>query len=151
MTSPTVIPELPEVPADVELGGVRESWRPMPVEPMRELRWELGDGWDGKLPIRKPWVDGCRVKLVVLVPQDRAAEVDADYLRSRAWAKGAKYCKVEVHVLRRAEVRDERHAPEVDLRTSLQLFAEEIRTRNADAKIAAAEALAREADEGVEE
>lgn len=128
---------------------VRENFLPLPVDRTLELRWDLGNGFpaDGEPEI--PDVAGARVKLVIFVAEESVMHLDRDGLRDRILSAGAKYCKAPVvHVVRKAEHRDARHAVDVPLEESLRLFAEETKPREAEDKVEFAAGLAREADAG---
>ena len=122
------------------------------AQPTREIRWELPPDWDGDLPLDPDVIDGSRIKPVVLVPDNVADQLDRHALRQRILDLGATYCKVPVvHVLRERVARDERHRTELSLEESLEIFAEETRPPDAEAKVAFAAELAREADAGEKE
>lgn len=123
----------------------------LPVEPTRELRFELDANWDGRWPIQPTLVAGARIKPVVFVPEAIAANVDKFGLKAEFEALGATYVKTpHVHVVREKTTRDARHAVDLPLEESLRIFAEETRTSDL-AKVAFAAAIAREADAGVRE
>lgn len=126
----------------------REEFLPLPVDRPLELVWDLDADWDGTLAL--PDVTGARVKCVLRVVEERAALADPAALRRRVLEAGAVFCKTpEVVVLRRRELRDERHAVDLPLEESLRLFAAETLVPDPEAKVAFAAALAREADAGV--
>ena len=123
---------------------------PLPVERTIEIRFELDEDWNGDLEF--PDVVGARVKPVIFVAEERANLVDRDAIRSTLEELGAIYVRTPlVHVVRKVVRRDERHDVEIPLEDSIELFAEETKPRDAEAKIAFAVALAREADAGEKE
>ena len=126
---------------------------PLPVERTIELRLELEADWDGGFePTDFPDVLGARVKPVVFVVEERANLLDREALRASLEELGAVYVRTPlVHVLRKVVRRDERHDVEIPLEESIELFAEETKPRDAEAKVAFAVALAREADAGEKE
>ena len=125
---------------------------PLPVDRTIELRFELGEDWDGNLVFSKGDVEGARVKPVVFVAEERADLVDRDAIRATLEELGAVYVRAPlVHVVRKVVRRDERHAVEIPLEDSIELFAEETKPRDAAEKVAFAVALAREADAGEKE
>ena len=125
---------------------------PLPVEPTREIRFELDADWDGRWKIDPELVRGARIKPVVFVPEERASEVDKASLRQLFLDTGATYCKLpEVHVHRKEVRRDARHDVELSIEESLWLFASETRPKNTEDKVLFAAALAREADAGAKE
>lgn len=131
----------------------KETFLPLPATPAVELSFELGEDWDGRLAgLGLPeGIRGAAVKLVLLVAEERVAELDREALREMVLAAGAASCRPPVvHVTRRREARDARHAAELPLEDSLRIFAEEVRAPDAAERVAFAAALAREADAGVE-
>lgn len=124
----------------------QERFLPLPVTPAVELTAE----WDGRLDLDPEVIRGAAVKLVLRVPEDRLAELDREALRAEVLAAGADSCRSPViHVVRRREARDARHAAELSLEDSLRIFAEEVRAPDLEERVNFAAALAREADSGV--
>jgi len=137
-----------------KLREVREEFLPLPATPAVELAFDLDEDWDGRLEsLGLPdAVVGAAVKLVLRVAEERLAELDREGFRAAVLAAGADSCRAPVvHVTRKREARDDRHAAELTLEDSLSIFAEEVRAPDAGARVAFAAALAREADAGVEE
>lgn len=131
---------------------IREEFIPLPVDRLLEL---ASDWVDGRLDLdlrALPALRGATVKLTVRVPEEQLAEFDREGLRAAVLAAGAAACRAPtVHVIRREERRDARHAAELPLEDSLRIFAEEVRAPDAGERVAFAAALAREADAGVTE
>jgi hypothetical protein len=133
---------------------VREEFIPLPVTPVVELSFDLGEDWDGRLAgLGIPeGIAGASVKLVLRVAEERVAELDRDAIRAAVLAAGAVSCRAPVvHVTRRRDARDARHAAELPLEDSLRIFAEEVRAPEPAERVAFAAALAREADAGATE
>jgi hypothetical protein len=126
---------------------------PLPADRTIELRFELGEDWDGGFePADFPDVLGARVKPVLFVAEERADLVDREAIRATLEELGAIYVRAPlVHVVRKVVRRDERHDVEIPLEESIGLFAEETKPRDAEAKVAFALELAREADAEDEE
>lgn len=136
------------------MSRVREEFIPLPVTPAVELSFDLGEDWDGRLSsLGLPEaVRGAAVKLVLRVAEERLGELDREGFRAAVLAAGAESCRAPVvHVTRKREARDDRHAAELTLEDSLRIFAEEVRAPDAAERVAFAAALAREADAGAEE
>lgn len=132
-------------------GRVRQNFLPLPVDRTLELRFDLGDEFDGTLDLDVD-VEGARVKPVVFVPEGKVDLLDREEIQRALLAAGAKYVKVPVvHVVRTVAHRDERHDVEISLEESIRIFAEETKPRDVDEKVAFAAALARESDAGARE
>lgn len=125
---------------------------PLPVDRTVELRLEFGADWDGEIVYARSDVEGARVKPVVFVAEEKADLVDREAIRATLVELGAVYVRAPmVHVVRNVVRRDERHDVEIPLEESIRLFAEETKPRDAEAKVAFALELAREADADEEE
>lgn len=132
------------LPALAEEVGDGEYFVPLPVDPTIEVAVRMDLETEFEIPRD---VRGARVKLVVYVPEARAAEVDRGALRAKLLDAGAVYARDPVvHVVRDEAKRDERHAVDVPLEESVRIFADETRPERAEEKIAFALELAREAD-----
>lgn len=118
----------------------------------REVVFELSSDWNGVFDIDPELMNGARIKPVVFVPEEIAAQVDMHALRQVIIEAGAIYCKVPtIHVARKKVTRDERHDVTLSLEESLEIFAEETNPTDADKLISFAAKVARDADEGEEE
>jgi hypothetical protein len=133
---------------------VAEEFIPLPVIPVVEVSLNLGEDWDGTIrSVEIPkTILGANVKLLLRVSERWFAELDREVFQAAILKSGAVSCRPPVvHVVRKREARDERHAAELTLEESLRIFAEEVRAPDSVERVAFAAALAREADAGAED
>jgi hypothetical protein len=132
-------------------GDHGDRFLPLPVDRTIELRFDLGDDWDGAIEL-EPDLTGARVKPVVHVAEAVVERFDRNGLKDRILEAGATYCKAPVvHVVRTVVKRDDRHDVELSLEESIRVFAEETRPADAGEKVVFAVEIAREADGGERE
>jgi len=133
-----------------ECEPMKQTKIPLPTAHLIEIPIEIcgSESWNVHGAVNKAEIVNARVKVVVTVPESRAKEVDPKAIREQVMAMGAAHCRTpEVRVIRAAETkRSEEHAPELDLETSIKLFAEEVNTSDRERKVSFAVELAREAD-----
>ena len=133
-------------------GKVKNTFRPIGAVPLREFRFELGEDWGGKWTIDGMQVQGAMIKPVVIVPESISANVDKFGLKKEFEDLGAVYVKAPiVHVVKEQTRRDDRHAVDLPLKKSLEIFADETRAKHAQEKIEFAIQIANEADVGIAE
>jgi len=125
---------------------LEKTFIPLPVDRLVVVDLRVEEGAVVGLP-KSSDVAGCLVKVRIEVPAEQIDVFDKEFLRQQIIELGAAHVRaVEVRVLRREAVRDDRHAVELSIEDSLRIFAEETKIQDAERRIAFAAALAREAD-----
>ena len=125
---------------------MKQTFIPLPVDRLVEIVLDISDSGTYEMPKAHAF-DGCRVKVVINVPEEWAENINPAGIAEQFKASGATHVKAPVvRVLRKDVVRDERHVVDLPLEDSLRLFAEETKITDAERRIDFAAKVAREAD-----
>jgi len=119
----------------------------LPVDRLVEVVLDFDESGGSQITA-PPDLEGCRIKLILNVPEEVAESIDPEAERQEILKLGASHVKTpEVRIIRKDVQRDDRHHIDVPLEESLRMFAEETQISDSDRRVEFAATLAREADQ----